>query len=82
MTIDDPVELKVFVVIAERVDELLGNFQQSHVEEVLNDGECRNVEVELELPVDDWIVGLHVLAAEQRRREKGVRGQRDDLSVH
>ena len=48
VSVDDVIELKVVVVITERIDEALGYFKPTKVEDELDDGEERKVEI---LPV-------------------------------
>ena len=36
MSVNEPVQFKIFVVVSAGVDKLLGNLQQPHVEEELN----------------------------------------------
>ena len=45
MPVNQPIELEVFVVVTERVDELFCDFEQTHVKEKLEDGIDWNVEV-------------------------------------
>ena len=45
VSVDDVVKLKVVVIITERIDEALGNFQPAKVEDELNDGEEWEVEI-------------------------------------
>ena len=47
MAVYQPVQLEVLVVVAEGVDELLGDLEEAHVEEELQDGEDGNVEVQV-----------------------------------
>ena len=48
VSVDDVIKLKVVVIITERIDEALGYFEPAKVENELNDGEEREVEI---LPV-------------------------------
>ena len=45
VSVDDVIELKVVVVITERIDEALGYFKPAKVENELNDGEEWEVEI-------------------------------------
>ena len=47
MPVHQPVDFKVLVVVAEGVDELLGDLEEAHVEEELEGGEDWNVEVDV-----------------------------------
>ena len=48
VSVDDVIELKVVVIVTERIDEALGYFKPTKVEDELDDGEEREVEI---LPV-------------------------------
>ena len=47
VSVNDPVHVKVVVILAERVDEGLSNFEPSHVEEELEEGEDGKHQVSL-----------------------------------
>ena len=47
MSVNQPVELKIFIIISKRIDQLLGNLEQSHVEEELEDSEDGDVKVDI-----------------------------------
>ena len=65
MSVYQPVEFKVFVVVPEGVDQLLCDLEEAHVEEELEEGEDGKVEVDLEVVV---LLGrVKVLVAHQRR---------------
>ena len=47
MTIDQPVEFKVFIIITKRIYQLFSNLEQTHIEKELENGENGNVEVDV-----------------------------------
>lgn len=80
MTIDQPVQLKILVVVAEGIYQLFGYFQQSHKKEKLQNREDWHVLVyfQLELLFD----AVDVLPADQRDRKETVSGECHNLGVH
>lgn len=80
MTIDQPVQLEVLVVVPEGIYQLFGHLQQSHKEEELQNRENGHVFVyfQLELLFD----AFDVLPADQRDRKKTVSGECHNLGVH
>lgn len=80
VTIDQPIQLEVFIVIAEGIYQLLGYLQQSHEEEELQNCEDRKVLIYLQL---EWLrAAVDILSADQGDPEETVSGERHHLSVH
>ena len=90
MSVYQPVEFKVFVVVPEWVDQLLGDLEEAHVEEELEDGEDGDVEVDVDgnsaaghphiLPVSHT-KALNLLAADEGEDEEEVGGKSDHLRI-
>lgn len=80
MTIDQPVQLEILVVVAERIYQLLGYLQQPHKEEELQNRENRHVFVYLQLEL--LLDALDILPADQGDREETVSGECHHLGVH
>ena len=88
MSVYQPVEFKVFVVVPEGVDQLLCDLEEAHVEEELQDGEDGNVEVEVHRkaaaphePVPGRVRPqvVDLLSPDHSENEEHVRGQGHDL---
>ena len=54
MPVDQPIELEIFIVISERIDQLFSNLQQAHIEEELEDGKDGDVEVDVQGNTTTW----------------------------
>ena len=90
MSVYQPVEFKVFVVVPEGVDQLLCDLEEAHVEEELEDGEDGDVEVDVDgnspaghphiLPVSHT-KALNLLAANEGEDEEEVGGKSDHLRI-
>ena len=84
VSVDQPVELEILIVITEGIDQLFGNFQKSHVEEELEDGVDGDVEVNIERDTTTGHsrgVVLYLLSANDGEDEEEVGGEGDDLGV-
>ena len=89
--VDQPVEFKVFVVVPEGVDQLLGDLKEAHVEEELEDGEDGDVEVDVDgdppaghphvLPAVSHTKALNLLAADEGEDEEEVGSKGDHLRI-
>ena len=86
MSVYQPIKLEILIVITEWIDELLSHFEQSHVEEELED--C--VDREVEINVQNYSVARHplfsmisldLLSADNGEDEEEVGGESDDLCV-
>ena len=87
MSIYQPVELEVFVVVSEGVDQLLGDLQQPHVEEELEHREDRDVEINVQGDPAAAHGLVHVesvdlLSADDGEDEEDVGRQGDHLAAH
>ncbi len=87
MSIYEPVELEVLVVIAEWVDELLRHLEQSHVEEELEHREDGYVQVNVHgHPAAAHVAALvrlvveHFLPPDHSEHEEQVRGKGHHLN--
>ena len=87
MTIDEPVQLKVFIVVTKRIDQLFCHFQETHEEEELEDGEDGNVQIDVERNPSAWhpcsfhSVWIQLLPPDDGEDEEDVGGEGDDLGV-
>ena len=86
MSVDQPVQLKVFVVVTKGVDELFGNFEKAHEEEELKNGENGNVEIDVERNPAAWhslvlSIWFDLLSADDGEDEEDVGGEGDHLGV-
>ena len=84
MSVDQPVELEILIVITEGIDQLFSHFQESHVEEELEDGVDGDVEVNIERDTTTGhsrSVVLYLLPANDGEDEEEVGGEGDDLCV-
>ena len=91
MSVYQPVQLKVLVVVPKGVDELLGDLEEAHVEEELEDGEDGDVEVDVDgnpatghphiLPAVAHTEALDLLAPDQGEDEEEVGGKGDHLRI-
>ena len=91
MSVYQPVEFKVFVVVPEGVDQLLCDLEEAHVEEELEDGEDGDVEVDVDgnspaghphiLPAVAHTEALDLLAPDQGEDEEEVGGKGDHLRI-
>ena len=91
MSVYQPVQLKVLVVVPKGVDELLGDLEEAHVEEELEDGEDGDVEVDVDgnpatghphiLPAVAHTEALDLLATDQGEDEEEVGGKGDHLRI-
>ena len=85
MSVYQPIKLEILIVITEWIDELLSHFQQSHVEEELED--C--VDGYVEVNVQRYTTTGHslsriifdLLSANDSEDEEEVGGEGDDLCV-
>lgn len=77
--VDEPVDLKVVVVLPKRVDQGLGHLEPAHVEEELQHGEDGDVEINVVLGV--LLLRVEELAPHDGGEEEGVHGEADDLGV-
>ena len=87
MPVDQPVELEIFIIVTERIDELFGNLEQTHVKEELKDGIDWNVKVNVQRhsPTPHVLALLHavnLLSTNYSEHKKNISGQGDNLSVH
>ena len=86
MSVYQPIQLEILIVITEWIDELLGHFQKSHVEEELENCVDRKVEINVENysvaghPLVS-MVALDLLSADNGEDEEEVGGEGDDLCV-
>ena len=86
MSVNQPVELKIFIIISKRINQLFSNLKQPHVEKELEDGEDGDVKVDVQwqpstrhplvLPIP-----LELLSADDGEDEEDVGGEGDHLSV-
>ena len=86
MSVYQPIQLEILIVIAEWIDELFCDLQESHVEEELEDGVDRKEEINVEdYPVAGHplisVISLNLLSAHYREDEEEVGGEGDDLRV-
>ena len=91
MSVYQPVEFKVFVVVSKWVDQLLGDLEEAHVEEELEDGEDGDVEVDVDgnpstrhphiLPIVSHTKALNLLAADQGEDEEEVGSKGNHLRI-
>merc|ERR1719367_1743161 len=86
VTINEPVQLKVFIVIPKRIDQLFCHFQQTHEEEELENGEDGNVQIDVERNPSTWHpltnnLRIQLLSADDGEDEEDVGGEGDDLGV-
>ena len=87
MTIDEPIQLKVFIVVTKRIDQLFCYFQETHEEEELENGEDGDVEVDVERNSSAWhpssfhSVWIQLLSPDDGEDEEDVGGQGDHLGV-
>ena len=91
MSVYQPVKFKVFVVVPEGVDQLLGDLEEAHVEEELEDGEDGDVEVDVDgnpsaghphiLPVVPHTKALDLLATDEGEDEEEVGSKGDHLRI-
>ena len=91
MSVYQPVEFKVFVVVAEGVDQLLGDLEEAHVEEELEDGEDGDVEVDVDgnspaghphvFTVVSNTKALNLLSTDEGEDEEEVGGKGDHLRI-
>ena len=90
MSVYQPVEFKVFVVVPEGVDKLLCNLEESHEEEKLENSENWEVEVNVDRVSVGWVsegpsafkqgvLIIQLLAANQAKYEEEVGSQGDHL---
>ena len=86
MSVYQPIQLKILVIITEGVDQLLCNLQQSHVEEELED----RVDGKKEINVQHYsiaghslvsMISLNLLPSHYGEDEEEVGGEGDDLGV-
>ena len=77
--VDQKVTLEVIIILAERVDQSLGDLEPAHVEEELEEGEYRNHEVHGVAGV--VLHGVQELSAHQAGQEEGVDRQGDHLAA-
>ena len=86
MSVNQPVQLEVLVVVPEGIDQLLGHLQQPHVEEELEDGVHGEVEVNIQhhpaaghplVP----LVTLYLLPTHDGEDKEEVGGEGDHLGV-
>ena len=85
MSVYQPIKLEILIVITERIDELLSHFQQSHVEEELEDCVDGYVEVNVQrYPTTGHSLTriiFDLLSANDSEDEEEVGGEGDDLCV-
>ena len=86
MPVDQPVELEIFIIITERIDELFCDLEQTHVKEELKDGIDWNVKVNVQRhsPTPHVVAlfdGVALLSTDYSEYEKDISGQGDDLYV-
>ena len=84
MSVYQPIKLEILIVITEGIDQLFSHFQESHVEEELEDGVDRDVEVNIERDTTTGhsrSVVLYLLPANDGEDEEEVGGEGDDLGV-
>ena len=91
MSVYQPVKFKVFVVVPEGVDKLLGDLEEAHVEEELEDGEDGDVEVDVDgnppaghphiLPVVPHTKALNLLSTDEGEDEEEVGSKGDHLRL-
>lgn len=81
MPVDQPVQFDVIVILAERIDQHFGHLQPAHVEDKLQYGEERKVQVGILVLSCSRVQARHHLAAHQRRHKVRVQHQRHDLRV-
>ena len=84
MPVNKPIELKIFIVISEGIDQLFSNLQQAHVEEELEDSEDRDVEIDIQWDSTTWhpfifSISFQFLSSNDGEDEEDVGGQCDDL---
>ena len=84
VAINQPVELKIFIVISERIDELFCHLEQTHEEEELKNGINWNVEVDIQWHAATPHVlalfqGINFLTADHREHKKEVSCQGHNL---
>ena len=86
MSVDQPVELEILIVITEGVDKLFRYFQQSHVEEELEDGVDGKEEINVENnPIAGHplvsVIAFNLLPADYGEDEEEIGGEGDHLGV-
>ena len=87
VTIDEPVQLKVFIVVTKRIDQLFCHFQETHEEEELKNSEDGDVQIDVERNPSAWhprsfhSVRIQLLPSDDREDEEDVGGEGDDLGV-
>ena len=86
MSVNQPVQLEVLVVVSEGIDQLLGHLQQPHVEEELEDGVDWNVEINIKRQSSAGhplalAVTLQLLSTDDGEDEEHVGGEGDHLGV-
>ena len=84
MAINQPVELKIFIVISKRIDELFCHLEQTHVEEELKNGINWNADVNFQWHAATPHVlalskGINFLSTNHRENKKEVSCQGRDL---
>ena len=80
MTINQPVQLEIFIIIAERIYQLFSYFQQSHKEEELQN--CENGHVFIYFQLELFLDALDVLSTDYSDCEETVSGECHHLSIH
>lgn len=80
MTIDEPVQLKILIVVSEGIYQLFGYFQQSHKEKELQNRENGHVFIYFQLEL--FFYTVNVLSADQGDRKEAVSSECHHLSVH
>ena len=85
MSVNQPVELKIFIIISKRINQLFSNLEQTHVEEELEDGEDGDVKVNIQgntvaghPPV--LVVPVYLLPPHDGEDEEEVGGQGHHLA--
>ena len=84
MSVYQPIKLEILIVITEWIDELLSHFQQSHVEEELEDCVDGYVEVNVQRYTTTGhplSMIINLLSANDGEDEEEVGGEGDDLCV-
>ena len=90
MTVNQPVQLEIFIIVTKGVDELFGDLEKAHVEEKLKNGENGNVEINFNWHPATWhplsllvyTESFDLLSANDGEDEEEVGGEGDHLSVH
>ena len=89
VTVNQPIQLEIFIVITKRVDELLGDLEKAHVEKKLKNCENWNVEIDFDWHPAAWhplsllvnAVSFNLLSADDGEDEEKVGGEGDNLGV-